>query len=261
VHRIGTVNPRADDNVTWYPMGDGVFKPVRAMINSWKPAMESFASVWHESNQSVIINDHVHRIDMMKSVDGIFAEMADIDAAGWTHGFGSALAGIRKPVWLWNHPKDDDIPLDTLEQALQAHLYIGVYPMLPVRNNDHAIGGMCAPNCPYDQIYLDYGPLFQGLKGKQWLLTANAVESSTGLANAFYTATGFAAVVIEGGESKVEVHVRLPQGTKQPSDVLAVLPGIAQPASTSFSFNSTTAELVVDSNLVRGCVLLNINMI
>lgn len=44
------------------------------------------------------INDHSNRLDMMEHVDGIYSEMADIDASGWTHGFGAGLVAMNKPV-------------------------------------------------------------------------------------------------------------------------------------------------------------------
>ena len=111
---IGVTNPNADDGRTWLPVGAG-FLPVRAMIHSWKPAMEAFAEVWHEGGQAVIINDHSNRLDMMEFVDGIYAEMGDMSAAAAgssssgslnSHGIGTALASLGPTVaYIWSHPK------------------------------------------------------------------------------------------------------------------------------------------------------------
>ena len=47
--------------------------------------MEAFADVWHSAGQAVIMNDHSNRLDMMEFVDGIYAEMGDMDASGKPH--------------------------------------------------------------------------------------------------------------------------------------------------------------------------------
>jgi len=37
--------------------------------------------------------------------------------------------------------------------GLMTHLYAGVFPTVPIKNNDHCIGGDCAPNCSYDDTF------------------------------------------------------------------------------------------------------------
>ena len=69
------------------------------------------------------------------------------------------------------------------------HLWAGVFPTVPVKNNDHAIGGTCAPNCGYNRAFAAYGKLFSTLRGRQWVLAARAAEvtSANALANLFFT--------------------------------------------------------------------------
>ena len=197
---IGYVNPRADDHRTLLAVG-GRLLPVRAMINSWKPAMAAFASVWHSAGQVVIINDHSNRLDMMEHVDGIFAEMGDFEPAGITHAVGSGLASMNGPVYVWNHPKGAAAMSPPVVAAgLQAHLLVGVFPMVPVKNNDHGIGGDCAPGCPYDDVYISYGAMFQALRGRRWHLAAHGVvvrapdggasSVAPALGNVFYVPEG-----------------------------------------------------------------------
>jgi hypothetical protein len=193
---LGHVNPSADDHVTWVPIGSGrhggggsaaTSIPARAMINSWKPAMAAFAHVWHSAGKVVIINDHSNRLDMMEHVDGIYAEMGDqVSVSGLIHAVGSGLAAMNLPCYIWAHPSSDN-SYATLAAGLQAHLQAGVFPTIPVKNNDHAIGGDCAPNCPYDQIFIDYGALFVALKERRWVLDAHAVQvvENNALANVF----------------------------------------------------------------------------
>jgi hypothetical protein len=216
---IGVTNPNADDGRTWLPVGAG-FLPVRAMIHSWKPAMEAFAEVWHEGGQAVIINDHSNRLDMMEFVDGIYAEMGDMSAAAAgssssgslnSHGIGTALASLGPTVaYIWSHPKKpSQMTAQYVSDGLQTHLWAGVFPTVPVKNNDHAIGGDCAPSCAYDGTFSSYGHLFNAIRGRSWVLAAHAavVASKNALANLFsipvpgHRSTGssprlFAAVVI-----------------------------------------------------------------
>eukprot|EP00051_Salpingoeca_urceolata_P001697 m.43204 g.43204 ORF g.43204 m.43204 type:complete len:770 (-) comp11623_c0_seq2:1441-3750(-) len=195
---LGSVNPQADDGVTWYPVVPfKTFAPVRAMINSWKPALKNMADILHANNKVVVINDHANRLDLMEHVDGIYAEMGDVTVSGFQHALGSALASMNTPAYIWNHGTTKN-----LEQGLQGHLFAGVYPTVPVRNNDHSIGGDCAPHCPYDALFADYGPLFAALHGKRWVLTATPSLASNGQSNVFTTTKGIAAVVV-AGEARV----------------------------------------------------------
>jgi len=216
---IAFVNPRADDGRTWFPYFSSTesnatkFGPVRAMIFSWNLAMAALAGVMHPAGKAIIINDHVNRIGMMRDVDGIYAEMGDVGKTGFTHVFGSALVAMHKPVvsWIhgggrWGHVSD---------QGLQGFLYLGIYPTIPVKNNDHAIGGDCAPNCSYDVLFKDYGPLFAALRGKRWVLAPHAAEISplgNGLVNVFETRqnNGFVAVIAQVNATTASVVLALP---------------------------------------------------
>ena len=193
---LGHVNPNEDDRRTWL---ESLGRPVRAMIHSWKPAMRQFAARWHARDQAVIINDHSNRLDMMESVDGIYAEMGDMTASDSTadqgslnsHGVGTALASLGSTVaYIWNHAKPD-MTASFARSGLATHLWAGVFPTLPVKNNDHAIGGDCAPNCAYSAVFTDFGPLFAAIRSRQWALGARAatVESGNALANLFFVDT------------------------------------------------------------------------
>eukprot|EP01065_Artemidia_motanka_P042405 TRINITY_DN568_c0_g1_i6.p1 TRINITY_DN568_c0_g1~~TRINITY_DN568_c0_g1_i6.p1 ORF type:complete len:582 (+),score=175.74 TRINITY_DN568_c0_g1_i6:80-1747(+) len=257
---VGLVNPGADDGVTWFPtVPHKQFAAVRAMITSWKAAMAAFAEPWHGGGKAVIMNDHSNRLDMMRYVDGIFAEMADIDGAGMAHAVGTALATTRLPAFAWNHPKAADPSLTArLETALQSLLFLGVYPMAPVRNNDHGIGGDCAGSCPYDSLYTDFGPLFGALKGKRWLLTAHAVRLSVAeaaVANAFETAAGWAVVVAHAGNrSAVGLSVALPAGAGVGA-AAALRPGLPNAA---VNVTMSGGRLHATVPLARGCSVLTL---
>jgi hypothetical protein len=297
---IGHVNPLADDHRTLIGLPDpvthaaGRLQPVRAMIHSWKAAMAAFGSVWHSAGQVVIINDHSNRLDMMEHADGIYAEMGDFAPAGITHAVGSGLASMNGPVWIWNHPKTAaSMPAPYVAAGLQGHLLVGVFPMVPVKNNDHGIGGDCAPHCPYDDVYISYGAMFTVLRGRRWHLAARAVVVSTpgggagsvapALANAFYVPKGnpniagvvspvlVAAVVFAPQFGRVKVSIngvgqvlpcctdrttcaRVVASVIQPGDTLNA-DGLALPSSydPSMCTNSSTSPHSGGSNITRGC--------
>lgn len=203
---------------------------------------------------------------MMEHVDGIYSEMADIDASGWTHGLGAALVAMNKPVVMWNHPKTMDTPLAEFAEALKGCLYIGAYPTVPVRNNDHAIGGDCAPNCTYDSVYAAFGPLFAMMKGKRWLLTPRAVTVVAGppgtVANIFSTYRGIVAVVMQpqsgqgqgqsSQESGAGATIRIAVNTPLTFDkVTSVWPG-GESARVPYS----KGDAAISSALKDGIVLL-----
>ena len=199
---ISKTNPNADDRKTWLPVKGKGFIPVRAMIYSWKAAMEQFAAVWHNDGRPVIINDHSNRLDMMRHVEGIYAEYGcwfkptESDGLGSInpHAVGSALATLGPRVaYIWNHyassHEANHLTYAYLSAGLQTHLWAGVFPTVPIKNNDHAIGGDCAPNCSFGPVFSDFGPLFASMHGREWVLVARAAEVTTAnaLANLFRT--------------------------------------------------------------------------
>ena len=55
---------------------------------------------------------------------------------------------------------------------MQSHLLLGLYPSVPIKDNDHQI----QPATRADLFYKRYGPLWSALSGKRWLTTAHAVS-------------------------------------------------------------------------------------
>lgn len=87
---------------------------------------------------------------------------------------------LCRPVYIWNHPKSaSTLTPEYISTALQGHLHVGVHPTVPVKNNDHAIGGDCAPGCPYDGTFVEYGALFVAIRNRRWLLDAHVAAVMT----------------------------------------------------------------------------------
>merc|ERR1712190_137829 len=99
-------------------------------------------------------------------------------------------------AFIWHHYTSSQLPHHLsyayLAGGLQTHLWAGVFPPVPIKNNDHAIGGDCAPNCSFDTVFSDYGPLFSLLRHREWVLSAKPAEVTRGsaLANLFHTPVG-----------------------------------------------------------------------
>lgn len=203
------------------------------------------------------INDHSNRLDMMEHVDGIYSEMADVTADGWSHGLGAALVAMNKPVVMWDHPKSQDTPQAVFAEALKASLYVGAYPTVPIYNNDHAVGGDCAPSCKYDTVFAQYGPLFRLLKGKRWLLTERPAAVSEGpagaLANAFTVDRGTLVVVILPQAPAASTH-NVTVTLNVPGPVAAV--SAFWPGGASAPVVHTPGDPRVSSELRGGTVLL-----
>jgi len=185
-------NRRADDGVSWV---DG--KPARALFVSWQRLMEKLGPLMHRDDKVIFVNPINERLDGMRYVDGVYNEMG---VAGPSLN-ASALLCLRKPALEWTvgatvlAPNPDDF--------MQRHLYLGAYPTAPYPWNNHCL----KPEEHCDQVYLDYGPLLDAMRGKKWVLTPHCVETTTpGVkVNLFKVPVGYALPVTFGGTDQTAV--------------------------------------------------------
>jgi hypothetical protein len=180
-------NYRRDDGVSWY---DG---PVRSMISSWKGLLDKLGPLEHSAGQVIFVNDHVRRIDLMRHVDGLFDEFAfyasSINA--------TAFLGLFKPVLGWVEAETNLKP--DPDAFLQRYLYMGVFPMAPFPGNNHSL----LPSQWADKQYLDYGPLFEAMRSKRWVLLPRviSVAGDAAKANLFQVPGGYTFPVVLGGSA------------------------------------------------------------
>jgi hypothetical protein len=254
---IPMLNAAADDGVTLTP-DDG--RPARALLNSWKVAIQIVAEALHAAGEGATAAPHPsassvastrrrlalfanpdmgHRVDMYRGVDGIFDEMADPTPGGFRTATGWLTSGGKVGI-VWCHDPKSGYGNATLcgetmtngsdtvrHHFLQSHLLLGLYPSVPVVDNDHQI--QPAPRA--DAFYARYGPLWAELRAKRWLTTAHAVtivdqkasslDSSarqaggTVRANAFerrpYGSGMYAVAVAFGAAGNVTVRLALPE--------------------------------------------------
>jgi hypothetical protein len=188
-------NTRSDDGYTfWHD------QPVRSLINSWKETLGKVSAQFHQVGKVVYVNDHNHRIDLMKDIDGFYDEAGHLG----TSLNNTALMAIRKPFVAWTASaktlgKNPDNYFQTL-------LYMGVFPTAPITGNDHTI----VPDSLTDQYYLQYGPLLDLLRGKKWVLEPHVVQVANNGAkvNLFQVPEGFVMpVVFATTENPVKVKI------------------------------------------------------
>jgi hypothetical protein len=259
-------NFRRDDGVTWY---DG---PARALIWSWKDLLEKLDPLEHGAGQVIFVNNgDDSRIDMLRHVDGLFSEFAhwggslnttallavSKPAIGWVFGeyFLQESARQRKQGrgdigWVFG----DKSPTAHADAFLQKFLYLGVFPMAPFPQNDHSP----LPSARADKLYLDYGPLFEAMRGRKWVLLPHviSVEGQGAKANLFQIPEGYLfPVTFAGSASSALVTIRgIPEilaGKEIHCELIH--PGETEWKACEFSMGNNTMTLEVPIH--RGCAM------
>ena len=264
-------NFQKDDGVTWY---DG---PARSMITAWNDLLEKLGPIQHNAGQVIFVNNLVARIDTLNQVDGLFDEMAH-----WGGSLnGTALLAVAKPAIGWVLSKDiledlarqrgesgepvagwvfgKDSPREDADAFLQKFLYLGVFPMAPFPQNDHSI----LPSERAESIFMGYGPLFEAMRGKQWVLLPHAVSVKADVAkvNLFRVPGGYVIPVMLGG-SATNANVTItgippiPAGTNLRCELL--YPGDTDWKSCEFTQGSSSISLEVP--LHRGCAMVRLEV-
>jgi hypothetical protein len=240
------INERADDGITWY---EG--KPVRSLITSWKRLMEELGPIFHDAGKSILGNCEVKRIDILKQMDGIFCEFGYAGAPVNTNAF----LCINKPALAWT----DHVETVTNEGGgdffFQKYLYMGVFPMCPFPGNDHAI----RPDSVGDRLYLDYGPLMNLMKSRQWVLESHAVsvEKNLAKANIFKIPEGYSIPVVYGESDQVRVKITNLKDLSKKTVCSAYYPGKETPVEIKML--KSGKNWFIDVPLERGCVMIKIS--
>jgi hypothetical protein len=189
-------NSRADDGVSWV---NG--KPARSLYLSWRDFMAKLGPLMHAAGKVIYVNTLTKRLELLRHVDGIYDEYGQTPTALNT----SALMALRKPLMCWT-PGANDLRPDP-DAFFQRHLHLGAYPTALYPGNNHCI----QPDAWAEKYYLDYGPLFDAIRGKKWVLHPHAVEvvGQKAKANLFEVPGGYVVPVTFGGKEatvKVVLH-------------------------------------------------------
>jgi hypothetical protein len=237
-------NRERDDGATWYKG-----RPARSLVHSWHGVMDRIGPLMHGAGKVIYGNPHYARLDLMNHLDGIYDE-AGMQGVSLNM---CALLGINKPVmeWTW----DLDEKGKGADAFFQRHLYMGAFLTAPVPGNDHCM----LPDAKRERYYFDYGPLFDELRGKRWVLLPHVVrvEGEKALANIFEVHGGYAVPIINGGkESAVQVVL---QGLPKLPGQKGFRSEVIHPAEAKAAKVETAEEgdiLRATVPLKRGCAML-----
>jgi hypothetical protein len=231
----------ADDGISWRQG-----KPARSLVQSWRGLMERLGPMMHEKGKVIFCNLMDARLDLTRQLDGVYDEFGDRPAVL----NGAALLCLRKPLLAWTSNED---PLS--DDFFQRHLYLGAFPTAPYPLNNHCI----QPSPERDRWYFDYGPLFDLLRGKQWVLEPHCVEVASGAAkaNLFKVSGGWVAPVMFGGtNTSVTLRIRHVPELRRNDACEIFYPGSSAWVTARTSGSGETLEIQVP--LQRGCAMVKL---
>ena len=212
--------------------------------------MDKFGLLVHEANKVVFVNNHTKRLDLLNHTVGFFYEFTYREFPLNL----TAFAAIKKPFSGWTADVGN-IKEDGPDNFFQKFLYMGAFPMCPFPGNDHSIH----PDEWADRQYLDYLPLMQMMKGREWVLTENPVTVDDGIAkaNLFKVPDSYVVPVVFGEKdtAKIKVAVALAGNYLK---VTAQHPG-ERTASTIDNSKAIDGKLLLTVPLKRGCALIKIH--
>lgn len=239
-------NFQRDDGVTYY---DG---PACSLVTSWKDFMERLGPIQHDAGQVLFVNNHVKRLDIVRQADGFFDEHSDFGPSKNL----TALLGIFKPTIGWVRQADVFEP--DPDTFMQRFLYLGTFPMAPFPHNDHSI----LPSEEADKIYTDYGPLFEAMRGRKWVLQPHdiQIDREGAKANLFTTPDGYAMPVLFGGSAaSAALTVR---GIPEVAAGKELRCEVIHPGETAWkpcAFRRKGSAIALKVPLTRGCALLRLH--
>ena len=236
-------NPTRDDGVAW-----AWGKPVASLFVSWRQFLARLGAEVHEKQKLIYINNAMARVDLMKDVDGMFDEFTFIGG----HLNKCAFECVNKPLIGWIEPRQDEF-WTTPDAFMQQNLYMGCYPMAPFPGNDHS----SLPHPDVEQLFRDYGPLMDAMRGKHWVLLPNVIEVPGGeaKANLFRVPGQLVIPVINAKADRVRVVIHgIPRIVKADGfEVDALHPGLKKAAKVKVERKGN--DMVLDVPIVRGCAM------
>ena len=239
-------NGNADDGISFF---EG--KETRSLVSSWNQTLARISSILHQAGKVIFSNPLCRRIDLMQHIDGIYDEYGNFPSSINL----CAQMAFLKPIIAWTRNKEDLLP--NPDAYLQRYLYLGSFLTIPFPGNDHTI----TPDAGVEQTYLAYGPLFNAMKGRRWLLVPNiiSVEQQLAKANIFMVGDKLLIPVIFGNQlSSVQVSLHLP---KELATGKTAIVKLMQPGDREWSTLKTiqmNENLILQVPLKKGCALISI---
>lgn len=238
-------NGNADDKVSFVQQNK-----TRSLVLSWKELMAELGPLMHRNNKVIFCNPLYRRMDLMKEIDGIYDEYGN-----FPHSLNlCAQMAMFKPVIAWTTAKTDFKP--NPDAYFQHHLYMGAFLTVPFPGNDHTI----TPDSSIEKFYLDYGPMLNAIKGRQWILSPGIIEvkDENAKANIFKVDNKIIIPVVHGKSTSIKLAVRLPYDLLAKKKILVKIlyPGENKWKKISIENYEEEMELIVP--LQRDCAMLSL---
>lgn len=238
-------NPRRDDGFTWR---NG--KPARALVNSWKDWMNHLGPMMSGAGKVIYANTLYRRLDLARHLDGIYDEFAYEPYSLNTLCFMT----LRKPILAWTI----DLKPDP-DAYFQRNLYLGANVTVPYPMNNHEV---MPSGSEFDRHFVDYGPLFDAMQGRKWVLQPHVISADVPGAktNLFEIPGGYLAYITFAGErDSAKLLLRgLPKLPSQSGfSVESIRPGEAE--WTSLTAEQKPDNLSLDVTLTRGCAAVKLS--
>jgi len=236
-------NGNADDRVSFVQQNK-----TRSVVLSWKELMAKLGPLMHQHNKVIFCNPLYRRMDLMKEMDGFYDEYGNFPNSLNL----CAQMAMFKPIIAWTTSSTDFKP--NPDAYFQHHLYMGTFLTVPFPGNDHTIN----PDSSIEKIYVDYGPMFNAIKGRQWVLAPEVIKVKEGnaRANIFKVNEKIVIPIIHGTGTAARLSVRLPYTLLGKRKILmkVLYPGENRWEKMATKKYQEEMELVIP--LYKGCALL-----
>jgi len=238
-------NGNGDDGVSFVQQNK-----TRSLGLSWKKLMAKLGPLMHQNGKVIFCNPIYRRMDLMKEMDGFYDEYGN-----FPHSLNlCAQMAMFKPIIAWTTGKADFKP--DPDAYFQHHLYMGTFLTVPFPGNDHTIN----PDSSIEKFYLDYGPMFNAIKGRHWILAPNVltVKDSSARANIFKVNDKVVIPVIHGKASAAKLIVRLPYNLLGKETILVKVLYPGRTEWKKIAAKKYKKEMELDIPLLKGCALLSL---
>ncbi len=222
--------------------------PARSLLLSWNSVMNRVAPIMHNAGKVIFANVLNRRIDLLKHIDGIYDEYGNYP---YSINYSSYM-GIKKPLVMWTTSTADFKP--DPDAYFQRHLYVGAFMTIPFPGNDHTI----QMDGKVEDIYIEYAPLFQAFKGREWVLNAHVIASKDAKVNLFKVGNRLIAPIVHSKKESATITLNL--GTTEWKGKKVTIKYL-QPGSQNWIFlaeEQLTESTTLKVPLKKGCAMVSI---
>jgi hypothetical protein len=192
-------NWKRDDGISWVAGA-----ACGSLALGWVDYMNKIGPQFHAKEKVIFCNPLYRRLDLYENIDGFYDEFGQSDCHSISV---CSFLALDKPFVGWTSSLPDTVPQ---HDFFQRYLYLGAYLTAPMPFNNHTIK---PGNAEVDQLYLDYGLLFEALRFRTWYLEPFPIEVKGAKGNCFQTPGGLLIPLMLGGanqEARLTVNSQHP---------------------------------------------------